>query len=84
MEAVIFSETSAAINQCTRRDVPEDLKFSSVSPQRKHPFFSTKTSQLILYVEIIAVYSDKEIIKKPCGQILELRNYETDGTYINH
>jgi hypothetical protein len=59
-----------------------ELKFQFV-PRREHFVWVIKTSQLMLYREIIAVCSEihTKHINTPCGQNVEFVNVKPGGTY---
>jgi hypothetical protein len=61
------------------------LKTQSV-PRSKHSVSVIKTSQLMLYREIIAVCSEihTKHINTLCGQNVKLLNITPGGTYSNH
>jgi len=61
------------------------IKIHSV-PRSKHTVSFIKTSQLMLYREIIAVCSEihAEHINTVCGQNVEFLIVKPGGTYSNH
>ena len=68
-----------------RRKIGLYFHFQSI-PRSKHSVSVIKTSQLMLYREIIAVCSQihTKRINTLCGQNVELLNIKRGGTYSDH
>jgi hypothetical protein len=77
MEAASTSETSVNFYQTTQRNIPEDSHF------KKQRVSITKTSLLIVFREILAVYFENhaKAINTLGWQNAELLNVKTGGTH---
>jgi len=76
-------ESSISFNPVKKLN--EEIKLQSV-PHSKHYISVIKTSQLMLYREIIAVYSQihTKHINTLCGQYVKFLNVKPGGTYSDH
>src|SRR5215470_7957654 len=81
---------SGLLGVCSRGEkLSEHLRYSRVNiqpvPRSKHSVSVIKTSQLMLYREIIAVCSEihTKHINTLCGQNVQFVNVKPGGIYIN-
>jgi hypothetical protein len=66
--------------------IGEAYNKAELVPRSKHSASATKTSQLMLYSEIIAVFSQVHTkhINTLCGQNVEFVNVKSGGIYSYH
>jgi hypothetical protein len=86
ISASVASLTTLPTVSSPLNETPELYLNTQLVPRSKHTVSAIKTSQLMLYREIIAVCSEihTKHINTVCGQNVELLNVKDRGTRSNH